>query len=1077
MCNLNHYFLNYILARNTWKYIIGDILTVTNGWDNQPNDHIIRTMQELSDSVKKLTHSVESMSSSGGSSRVHSRNADETRLNQFIDRVSQVMRDVLPKKKNGELYSATENKLSRLLEQYRNDFEQIYKITTYGYNRDNPNNRVNPASTDLALELTNRILSNFDGVRGFQNNPQQNRQALSQGHDLALVKDTYRYQPAEGNNHEAIVRYTGTLSQVRDAVVAQTTVLNNIHQALTNNNSVQSSTNHTQVNNSLNAIAANSKLVRDALKSLEKSVNKSTSAVDKFYDKIKTTATNLTTINRRLSGSATSLQNIGKKLSGVSKSLNGTQKKLGAIGSASASSKNNSFREQATRNSDRAKQAGFIALLIPALAKLLKKSPMTDLLKLMFLRLGKNHPFLAAAGIMAAPMIPSVVLAPMVKKLVSSFFGLGALKGATKVAKTTSKSGIPVSKWWEFRGGFIEGLLHSGESPTEFNQSRARRVHNPSGYAPGVKGRYVSGIAKGLPRIAKDPTNFADQGYLTAGKYARASRGFFRHPYKNFLKALGKGSKGIPLLGTALSAAFEIPDLIKAKKTGNKNIMHSQMAKSIGGVVGGAGGAAVGGALGGLLGFGVLSGITTPIGAAIGGVLGDKLGRGLGGLTEKVHAGFAKAAKQAEEASGWRTGFGKAVIDIWTAIKMIFTTIWEKIKNLPIFDTPEEKAERKNDKTLRSDVEKKVSQDKKNLAKDKNKVKKDEEIFLNAVDFKEKGDKGKWWAKERAYNGLMEGFTRDYVHSKVGEWSKGWKNPETGKVETTKGYYDYINKYKKEHQAELNKYKEQRWKQYRNTEAARIKREKTRLENSSIGNVSKTAENIINATSGSVTFSGGTEGKGTFFGHNVTSAYGYRIHPTKGGIKFHDGIDLDFKEGQKVGAYTGGKIAKIGWEKGYGNVVVVESQERGRKVYHRYAHLQGAAKGLKVGQSVGVGSLLGYAGHTGGRYAPHLHYEERWDSMWGKSRNPMVSMTSSFREYNENLKKSKAEEASNKKAITETAELGSGIREAFRELVGGGKGGSSKQDRTRNIVLSAVDVTGSLGVWGITQYNNGVMSK
>ena len=47
----------------------------------------------------------------------------------------------------------------------------------------------------------------------------------------------------------------------------------------------------------------------------------------------------------------------------------------------------------------------------------------------------------------------------------------------------------------------------------------------------------------------------------------------------------------------------------------------------------------------------------------------------------------------------------------------------------------------------------------------------------------------------------------------------------------------------------------------------------------------------------------------------------------------------------------------------------------------------------------------------------------------------------------------------------------------MEELVGGGKGGSSKQDRTRNIVLSAVDVTGSLGVWGITQYNNGVMSK
>ena len=34
---------------------------------------------------------------------------------------------------------------------------------------------------------------------------------------------------------------------------------------------------------------------------------------------------------------------------------------------------------------------------------------------------------------------------------------------------------------------------------------------------------------------------------------------------------------------------------------------------------------------------------------------------------------------------------------------------------------------------------------------------------------------------------------------------------------------------------------------------------------------------------------------------------------------------------------------------------------------------------------------------------------------------------------------------------------------------------NNKQERTRNIVLSSVDVTGSLGVWGITQLNNGVM--
>lgn len=1051
---------------------------MTNGWDNQPNEDITRTIQELSDSVKKLTHSVERMSQSGGSSRVPKKGADDKGWKDLKDTFEGVIRETLPKKKDGQLYKNIETKLDSILNKYNNAFKEIYNITEFGYNRDNPSNRVNAFNTDASLDLLNKILSEFNGARGFQNNTQQNRQALLQGHDLALVKDTYRYQPAEGNNHEAIVRYTGTLSQVRDAVVVQTAVLNNIHQALTNNNSAQSSTNHTQVNNSLNAIAANSQLVRDALKSLEKSVNKSTSTVDKFYDKIKTTATNLTTINRRLSGSATSLQNIGKKLSGVSKSLNGTQKKLGAIGSASASSKNNSFREQATRNSDRAKQAGFIALLIPALAKLLKKSPMTDLLKLLFLRLGATHPMLAAAGLMASPFITGTIFAPVAQRMLSGIFGIGGhLRGTRNVRVPGVRSRIPLSQTFKYTQGAFAGVTHA-DNTKMYSIVHRRHLGLAEPIIDPSTGRELRDDS-GLLRLRGKTENIAGNlGYLQGRQWARNMRRIWQPKFllPRFGRAVGSNfrnmTRGVPLLGTTIGAMFELPDIINAGKSGKKGALANQLGKSTGGIAGGTLGAALGGAIGTILGP-----IGTMVGATLGGIIGDKAGRTIGPSLAKGFKGTFDGLKK------YLSKLGRDTKKLGQSLGKAGTAIGHVLSPIIYF------ASRIVSSTLNAIL--KVTLGLLDgivigLTKMNN-------VITKVCD-------GITWACEKLGTSITDlelallnmpllgpgiraiaGATpegKNRVNDLAAQSGPGTPLFEDRKKELVAQYYrantPSISGTAKSMVEAYNR-------------GAGIKG-MLKAGANGVGNWKNIDQNAKDWAEkqllqqavplrGGVSSTGGPTGKGTFYNHAITSAYGYRIHPTKGGRKFHDGIDLAFRKGEKVGAYAGGRIAKVGWEKGYGNVVVVESTENGRKVYHRYAHLQNAAKGLKVGQAVGVGSVLGFAGSSGDSSGPHLHYEQRWDSMWGKSRNPMVSMSSSIKEYNENLKKSKAEEASNKKAITETAELGSGIREAFRELVGGGKGGSSKQDRTRNIVLSAVDVTGSLGVWGITQYNNGVMSK
>ena len=48
------------------------------------------------------------------------------------------------------------------------------------------------------------------------------------------------------------------------------------------------------------------------------------------------------------------------------------------------------------------------------------------------------------------------------------------------------------------------------------------------------------------------------------------------------------------------------------------------------------------------------------------------------------------------------------------------------------------------------------------------------------------------------------------------------------------------------------------------------------------------------------------------------------------------------------------------------------------------------------------------------------------------------------------------------------------IRNGLADIVGA-KNKSDKQEKARSVIFSAVDVTGSLGVWGITQLSNGVM--
>ena len=96
--------------------------------------------------------------------------------------------------------------------------------------------------------------------------------------------------------------------------------------------------------------------------------------------------------------------------------------------------------------------------------------------------------------------------------------------------------------------------------------------------------------------------------------------------------------------------------------------------------------------------------------------------------------------------------------------------------------------------------------------------------------------------------------------------------------------------------------------------------------------------------------------------------------PRSGG-RAHLAVDILRKKGTRVVSADAGVIRRIDTNALGGRVVyVVDDAQR---FVHYYAHLDRWAPGLKVGQRVRRGTLLGTVGSTGNAQAnaPHLHYQ------------------------------------------------------------------------------------------------------
>lgn len=115
-------------------------------------------------------------------------------------------------------------------------------------------------------------------------------------------------------------------------------------------------------------------------------------------------------------------------------------------------------------------------------------------------------------------------------------------------------------------------------------------------------------------------------------------------------------------------------------------------------------------------------------------------------------------------------------------------------------------------------------------------------------------------------------------------------------------------------------------------------------------------------------------------GISLSSGFGVRSDPFRGGAAMHAGVDIPGPIGTPVYATADGVVGRTGWVGGYGNLVELE---HGQGIQTRYGHLSEiiAAPGTRVKR----GQLIGLMGSTGRSTGSHLHYEVRLD---GRAVNP-----------------------------------------------------------------------------------------
>lgn len=114
----------------------------------------------------------------------------------------------------------------------------------------------------------------------------------------------------------------------------------------------------------------------------------------------------------------------------------------------------------------------------------------------------------------------------------------------------------------------------------------------------------------------------------------------------------------------------------------------------------------------------------------------------------------------------------------------------------------------------------------------------------------------------------------------------------------------------------------------------------------------------------------------------VSSGYGMRFHPVYGDRRAHLGVDYSAPTGTPVRSVADAVVEFAGWQRGYGNVVILQHPSNRKTLYAHLSRID-----VRKGQRIEQGQLIGAVGATGTATGAHLHFEY---IVGGQHRDPLT---------------------------------------------------------------------------------------
>lgn len=106
----------------------------------------------------------------------------------------------------------------------------------------------------------------------------------------------------------------------------------------------------------------------------------------------------------------------------------------------------------------------------------------------------------------------------------------------------------------------------------------------------------------------------------------------------------------------------------------------------------------------------------------------------------------------------------------------------------------------------------------------------------------------------------------------------------------------------------------------------------------------------------------------------TTSRFGMRTNPVTGVYRLHSGVDFGSPCGTPITAAEAGQVIEAGWNSAYGyRTVLLHADIGDRSLVTAYSHQ--TRLGVRPGDSVARGQLIGWVGATGNATGCHLDFE------------------------------------------------------------------------------------------------------